>query len=91
MQALVSDGQYKYLDVRPQIEFEDVGKVTGSINVPIMYGRKKWSSKKQKKVGIRASPEGSWSLVSTAAISLTWTGHHPGSETLPSCSGLHSL
>ena len=27
LQALFSDGGYTYLDVRPQIEFEDLGKV----------------------------------------------------------------
>ena len=38
------------MDVRPKVEYEDVGKVGGSINLPVKNGTKKWSPEKQKKV-----------------------------------------
>lgn len=49
-QALVSSLGWTYLDVRPSIEVEDVGKVKNSVNVPIMNATKKWDSEQQKKV-----------------------------------------
>lgn len=36
--------------MRPALENEDVGKVKGSVNVPIMNSTKKWDSEQQKKV-----------------------------------------
>lgn len=48
--ALVSNGGYRYLDVRPKIEYDDVGKVIGSLNIPVKNGTKRWSSEKQRKV-----------------------------------------
>lgn len=50
LQALVSNGGYRYLDVRPKIEYDDVGKVIGSLNIPVKNGTKRWSSEKQRKV-----------------------------------------
>lgn len=41
---------YKYLDVRPTAELEEVGKVKGSINVPIMNAKWKFDSKENKRV-----------------------------------------
>lgn len=48
--ALVSSLGWTYLDVRPSIEVEDVGKVKNSVNVPIVNATKKWDSEQQKKV-----------------------------------------
>ncbi|KAK9808139.1 hypothetical protein WJX73_001091 [Symbiochloris irregularis] len=50
--ALVSNGGYTYLDVRPTIELDQVGKVNGvkMVNIPVMNGGAKWSSEKKKKV-----------------------------------------
>ena len=50
VQALYEKGGYAYLDVRPKVEYEDVGRVAGSVNIPVMNGQKKWSSEKKKKV-----------------------------------------
>lgn len=52
VQALVSNGGYTYLDVRPAIELEQVGKVNGvnMVNIPVMNGGSRWSSEKRKKV-----------------------------------------
>lgn len=50
MQALFSTFGYTYLDVRPSLELEEVGKVKGSVNVPIVHAKRKYSSEKQKKV-----------------------------------------
>ena len=50
LQALFSNFGYTYLDVRPSLELEEVGKVKGSVNVPIVNASRKYSSEKQKKV-----------------------------------------
>lgn len=50
LQALFSNFGYTYLDVRPKLELEEVGKVKGCVNVPIMHAIRKYSSEKQKKV-----------------------------------------
>ena len=50
MQALFSNFGYTYLDVRPSLELEEVGKVKGSVNIPIVHAKRKYSSEKQKKV-----------------------------------------
>ena len=39
-----------YLDVRPPLELDEVGRVRGSVNIPIMYSQRKWSPEEQKKV-----------------------------------------
>ena len=46
----MSNAGYKYLDVRPAIEVEDVGKIAGSVNVPVANGKKRFSAEKKKKV-----------------------------------------
>ena len=50
LQVLLSALGYKYLDVRPTIETEEVGKVKGSINVPLMNAKWKFDSKENKRV-----------------------------------------
>lgn len=47
---LFTEGGYKYLDVRPDIELDAVGKVKGSINVPIINARWKFDPEQNKKV-----------------------------------------
>ena len=49
-QALFSTFGYTYLDVRPSLELEEVGKVKGSVNIPLVNASRKYSSEKQKKV-----------------------------------------
>jgi hypothetical protein len=42
VQALYSNGGYTYLDVRSQLEVEEVGKVKDSVNVPFMLVSRKY-------------------------------------------------
>ncbi len=49
-QALFSDAGYTYLDVRPALEYEDVGRVKGSVNIPIMNSKKVYDPEQKKKV-----------------------------------------
>ena len=44
-----SDG-YTYLDVRPRLEYEEAGRVKGSVNIPIMNARRVWDPEQKKKV-----------------------------------------
>jgi len=48
--ALFSNLGYTYLDVRPSIELEEVGKVRGSVNIGIKNARRKYSTEKGKKI-----------------------------------------
>ena len=36
MQCLLEKGRYTYLDVRPVLELEDVGRVPGAVNIPLV-------------------------------------------------------
>ena len=36
--------------MRPSLELEEVGKVKGCVNIPIMHAKRKYSSEQQKKV-----------------------------------------
>lgn len=47
---LFSDLGYKFLDVRPELELDAVGKVKGSINVPIMKAKWRYDTEKKEKV-----------------------------------------
>lgn len=49
LQALFSNLGYVYLDVRPALELEEVGKVRGCINIPIVHARRVWNSQEGKK------------------------------------------
>ncbi|KAK9838750.1 hypothetical protein WJX74_002624 [Apatococcus lobatus] len=48
--ALFSEGGYVYLDVRPQLEYEEAGKVPGSVNIPVVNSKRKWDPEQNKKV-----------------------------------------
>ena len=50
MQALTSSLGWTYLDVRSQLEVQDVGRVKDSVNIPMVFATKKWDSGQQKKV-----------------------------------------
>ena len=50
LQVLFSELGFVYLDVRPPLELDEVGKVRGSVNIPIMRSQRKWSPEEQKKV-----------------------------------------
>ena len=54
-QALFSDGGYVYLDVRPKLEYDEAGKVPGSVNIPIVNSERKWDPEQQKKVSETSS------------------------------------
>lgn len=47
---LFSEAGYVYLDVRPELELEETGRVKGSINVPIMNAKWKYDPEEKKKV-----------------------------------------
>ena len=49
LQCLLERGGYTYLDVRPSPELDAVGKVKGSVNVPIMNGTFKYNPELRKK------------------------------------------
>lgn len=48
--ALFSDGGYTYLDVRPALENEEIGKIKGSVNIPIVNSVRKYDPEQGKKV-----------------------------------------
>lgn len=47
---LYSEDGYTYLDVRPELEVQEVGKVKGSVNIPIMHATRKYDPEQKKKV-----------------------------------------
>ena len=49
-QVLFSEDAYTYLDVRPRLEYEEAGRVKGSVNIPIMNARRVWDPESKKKV-----------------------------------------
>lgn len=49
-QVLFSEGGYTYLDVRPALEYEDVGKVKGSVNIPIKTSKKVFDPETRKRI-----------------------------------------
>ena len=50
VQGLISEDGYTYLDVRPRLEYEEAGRVKGSVNIPIMNARRVWDPELKKKV-----------------------------------------
>ena len=50
MQVLYSEEGYTYLDVRPKLEFEEVGRVKGSVNIPLVNLRRVWDPEQKKKI-----------------------------------------
>jgi hypothetical protein len=49
LQALYSNGGYTYLDVRSQLEVEEVGKVKDAVNVPFMLASRKYDPETREK------------------------------------------
>lgn len=49
-QVLFSEDGYVYLDVRSQLENEEIGKVKGSVNIPFVHARRVWNAEEGKKV-----------------------------------------
>lgn len=49
-QVLYSEDGYTYLDVRPALEYEDVGRVKGSVNIPMMIAKRVYDPEQKKKV-----------------------------------------
>lgn len=47
--CLIEKGGYKYLDVRPTLELEEVGKWRGCINVPLVNSSWKYNAETRKK------------------------------------------
>lgn len=47
---LYSEDGYTYLDVRPALEYEDVGRVKGSVNIPMMIAKRVYDPEQKKKV-----------------------------------------
>lgn len=56
-QVLFSSDGYTYLDVRPRLEYEEAGRVKGSVNIPIMNARRVWDPEQKKKVIEREANE----------------------------------
>lgn len=50
---LFSEDGYTYLDVRPSLEYEDVGRVKGSVNIPMKHSKKVYDSEQKKKVVVK--------------------------------------
>jgi hypothetical protein len=49
LQALYSNGGYTYLDVRTQLEVEEVGKIKDSVNIPMMLASRKYDPETREK------------------------------------------
>ena len=50
VQVLFSEDGYIYLDVRPALEYEEAGRVKGSVNIPIANAKRVWDPEQKKKV-----------------------------------------
>lgn len=48
--VLFSELGYTYLDVRPKLELEEVGKVRGSVNIPLVNAKRVYKAEEGKKV-----------------------------------------
>lgn len=51
--VLFSDGGYTYLDVRPQLEYEEAGRVKGSVNIPIKFSKRVYDPVDRKKAIVK--------------------------------------
>ncbi|CAM6124578.1 unnamed protein product [Calypogeia fissa] len=51
--VLFTELGYTYVDVRPSVEVDEIGKVPGSINIPIKLGQKKYDAELKKKVLVK--------------------------------------
>lgn len=87
LQVLFSELGFVYLDVRPPLELDEVGKVRGSVNVPIMFSQRKWSPEEQKKVVKKV-----WSALLPSSSCLTtdwWSSDSPGEADESRLKALH--
>lgn len=57
-QVLYSEDGYVYLDVRPEIEVAEVGRVKNSVNIPIQNATRKYDPEQKKKVVQRTPNDG---------------------------------
>lgn len=73
MQALFSNFGYAYLDVRPTIELEEVGKVRGCVNIPIMHAQRKYNTEEKRKV---LQKEDNPDFISEVCLGYTFTILH---------------
>ncbi len=55
---LYSEDGYVYLDVRPEIEVQEVGRVKNSVNIPIQNATRKYDPEQKKKVVQRTPNDG---------------------------------
>lgn len=53
---LFTEGGYIYLDVRPELELDAVGKVKGCMNVPFINAKWKYDPEQNKKVVVKEDP-----------------------------------
>lgn len=51
--VLFTEGGYKYLDVRPELEIDSVGGVRGRVGVPVMNAKWEYNTEKKKKIAKR--------------------------------------
>ena len=52
-QILFSEGNYTYLDVRPELELDETGKVRGCVNVGLFDSKRVWDSEKGEKIIVK--------------------------------------
>lgn len=52
-QVLFSELGYNYIDVRPAYEYDEAGKVKGSVNIPIKNTNKVFSAAENKKILVK--------------------------------------
>lgn len=50
VQVLFSEDGYVYLDVRPELELEEVGRVKDAVNIPLYNSRRVYDAQEGKKV-----------------------------------------
>ena len=58
VQVLYSEDGYVYLDVRPTLEIDAVGRFKGSVNIPVMNATRKYDPEQKKKVVTKTPNEG---------------------------------
>jgi len=80
LQVLFSEDGYTYLDVRPRLEYEEAGRVKGSVNIPLQNAKRVWDPEQKKKVIEREDNDKFMEQVSSDANSSQvqrggWWGH----------------
>jgi 2,4-dienoyl-CoA reductase-like NADH-dependent reductase (Old Yellow Enzyme family) len=75
LQALYSNGGYTYLDVRTQLEVEEVGKIKDSVNIPLMLASRKYDPEtREKKLVKEQNTDFIRQVRPAAAASSSWGG-----------------